>query len=281
MIHQYLSNTFPDGATPNLLSYWLIDNELMTVLGAGDGSNPRIDLIEIKLDIEDETEMRDVMDASGIATSTAGVLTRKRTRLTKNVVVGTPGASPTAPSPTAGYVPWAYVWVPTSFASTFTAFEVSDFRFPLGYQRVLVPAIGLQPHSSLAHWPMTLSAWATRAAGGAAEVLAVRCPIHDGNSKLLSVIIDVDDPVDLDLYAVPVGGGSGVNVFTKAATQGFDHTEFSLAPAATRPMALWCNGKGHADIRYTLGQNYLYLTITSLGATDIRGVSFEVAGNGC
>lgn len=273
-VHQNLLTTEPDGATPQLLTYWVEANELQTTLGAGDATNPRIDLIEVKLEVVDESESRDFMDASGIVSSTTGV-TRKKIQLTKNTKVGTPAATPAAPSVTAGYVPWCYVWVPATYASTFGYLHIWDFRYPLGYSRPLVAGPG-----------MYSSAWTYSAGGGTwsssagSQALYVPVPSMNTGARLLSAVVISSANVDLKL--IEQIGGTDI-VSTQTATQTLSIPLGTSANSATKPGAVWLNTLGTATPTSIIGgspiNTPMALVITSTaGSQTVRAVHFEIAG---
>jgi hypothetical protein len=283
MIHQYTSLSAPDGATPNLLSYWVDADELQTTLAVGDATNPRIDLIEIKLDIEDESEARDFMDASGIVTTSSGV-TRKRVRLTKNVVAGTPAANPAVPATTAGYAAWCYVWVPATHNAVFTELHVWDRRYPLGFDRLNVPASAMAAGSS-GQWPITFVGGgpppSPRRSGAIDEVLFAQVPSCDPGRRLLKAYVHCNTNVDVSLVLVTGGG-----VITTLVAQQTDTKELTIplgtaANSATQPGAIWLHGKACAG-PYVFGNpcDQVWLRIESRGsATDVYGASFEIAGS--
>lgn len=104
-----------NGTEATLLSYHFTGAEEFT-LTAGDGANPRVDLLQMKLEyISGNSESRDFEDAATrIVTSTTPNKAR-RVQCTLSVKAGTPAATPTIPEPDAGYVPVGSVVVGTSY----------------------------------------------------------------------------------------------------------------------------------------------------------------------
>jgi hypothetical protein len=287
LITQKLSTNVVDGDTPDQLSYWLDADELLTTLATGDATNPRIDLIELQLGVTDVTETRDISDASGFITSTAGIVTRKRITVTKNVVQGTPGAAPALPATTTGYMPWAYVWVPANHNAVFDQLMVSDVRFPLGYARAAL-------HASNG-WIVTAGDWdvttvptasfGARRAVGAGESVIFLCPSIDAAVRVQKVHAHASANVNIeigwaDLNTPGLGNSLGVFNDTLAVTPPLPGG--SVVPSATKPMAWWASGKGCGGASLTWGTQAvtgLFARIESrAGTTDLYGVSFELAG---
>jgi hypothetical protein len=286
LIHQYTSTAVPNGTTPVLLSYWLESDELLSELTVGDATNPRIDLIEYKLDVLDESESRDYKDnATGVVTTTSGV-TRKKIRMTRSVTIGTPSATPALPTGTAGYVPWCYVWVPATHNAVFTDLHLSDMRIPLGYQRPLVMASVGAPVTA-GDWPLTTVPTATfgaRQSGGAGEDVIFLCPTLDAGVRILKIHIHASANVDVEVGYLNMnapGVGSSLGVFTNTRAVTPPSPGGSVVPSATKPMAWWANGLGHGS-SLAFGEqdvNGLFVRVEALGAsTELYGVSFELAG---
>lgn len=121
----------PDGDDPQMLAAFLDDNTSLFTLSTGDGSNPRIDLIQIKLtEIDDETQNRDFEDAVTRAKSTSTVDSKRRVQVDMSVKEGTPAANPSPPSPDSGYAEWARVRVDTA-ATSIDKDDIMDMRIPM------------------------------------------------------------------------------------------------------------------------------------------------------
>jgi hypothetical protein len=133
-----------DGLDPELLAYTFVGTEEFTLTN-GDATNPRVDLLEMRLEyITDTSTSRDFEDAiTGVVTTTS-VNKARRVQCTLNVKTGTPAASPTIPEPTAGYVPVGSVMVGNGWTTAGNApifgvdtvalnnVVVHDQRMPIG-----------------------------------------------------------------------------------------------------------------------------------------------------
>lgn len=282
LISQYTSLSSPDSATPRLLSYWVDADELQTTLSAGDATYPRIDLIEIALDLEDETTTVDFQDAAtGVVTSGTGTV-RKRVRLTKVVIPGTPAAVPSLPATSAGAAAWCYVWVPATHATVFTDLHVWDVRYPLGFDRLFVPPQAIVPAVTLSFWPIDNGPGSPRTSGAASELMYAFVPSIDPGRRLLTAYVHADANVDLTLYSVDLNSGAATTVVsTQTNVLTLSIPAGAAGNSATKPGALWLSGLAHAD-PYLFGNQsakVLRLGIESRGAgTNVYGVSFEIAG---
>jgi len=283
LIHQYTSASMPDGATPVLHSYWLERDELQTSLSAADPTNPRIDLIEVQLDIEDESESRDFQDADTGEVESRPAVTRKRVRLTKNLVTGTAGATPALPSTTAGYVPWCYVWVGAAAVGLDTL-TVWDMRRPMGYQRIFIPASRLIPGDA-ADWTQAHLSGAPRSSAGAGEELFAYVPATDPGRRFMRAFVHASSNVDLALHTQDTAHSGIVLVSSQTNTKRLTVPVGTSANSATKPGAVWCNGASKAQGNWhfdaslsTTVTDPLMLVIASRGSTDLYGVTFEILG---
>lgn len=124
---------------PNFLVYYLSAGELLSTLAVGDATNPRIDLICVKLEQVSndaaDNETRDFKDATtGVITSQT-MVKRRKVKLTKQVVAGTPAGSPVEPAVPAGFKKWAAITVPANHNAVFTpvTHQLIDYRMPIGF----------------------------------------------------------------------------------------------------------------------------------------------------
>lgn len=129
------------GDEASLLAYTFTGTEEVTI-AAGDATNPRIDLVEMKLEWETGNAVsRDFKDSTNGALSTTTPSIHRRVLCTIQVKTGTPAASPAYPLPTAGFVPIAGVFVPQTWAAASpiliedsnatTSLVLHDQRIPL------------------------------------------------------------------------------------------------------------------------------------------------------
>lgn len=141
----------PDGTDPGFLWYHCGIGEVSLTAGAADATNPRWDIVQIKIEhVEGTSESRDFEDAAGVLTSTA-TNKRRRTQMTATIKAGTAAASPTEPSPDAGYVKLCAIHIAAT-ATVITPTTVRDYRMPLGYRVIdLIPGIHCALDSQWVH----------------------------------------------------------------------------------------------------------------------------------
>lgn len=190
-----------DGNDTKLAVYYLAAQELNTTFAAADVTNPRIDLVAIKIDdADDPMVLRHYEDAVTRAKTSALEVVTRGVRITKTVVPGTPAATPVEPAVPAGFVKWASVRIPANatdldnlagFHQLATGVEIYDHRMPLGIRRIDV--WGKDAFFDPATWDPSgihrkfLHNLAVGAAGPLTDALWVPtgCPIVTG--RLLSV----------------------------------------------------------------------------------------------
>jgi hypothetical protein len=134
----------PDGDDATVLSAFVPSNASFFTMATADGSNPRLDLIQMKLEeIDDDSVSRDYEDAVTRAKSSSSINTSRRVQATFSVKTGTPAADPSPPTPDSGYAQWAIIRVPTS-ATGLNYDDIFDMRFPMRIecQRIAPYAIG-------------------------------------------------------------------------------------------------------------------------------------------
>lgn len=106
----------------------VVEEDNAVVVSAGDGSNPRIDVVEVR-PIEEtyNSVSRQFKDPiTGIVTS-AVTKTKKHYGYEVQILEGTPAGSPSAPSSTAGWIKIAEVYVAQS-ASSIDQDDIKDVR---------------------------------------------------------------------------------------------------------------------------------------------------------
>jgi hypothetical protein len=134
VIMQWKTADYSDGMTPELLAYFVEEDELETSIDLPDATNPRWDGLFIKLEDDEAagSETRDFKDiTTGVVTSSS-VNKKNRTKLTLTYVAGTPAATNISfPSTPAGHVPLVYVCVPPGAATTPALSGVCDARMPM------------------------------------------------------------------------------------------------------------------------------------------------------
>lgn len=131
-IFQRVDSGMPDGAAPQLLMYYLDDNEA-GVTHAAPSVNPRFDLISVKLELEDaDSESRDFKDAVTGALSSQTLDKSSRVAATITVTQGAEAAAPVEPALPAGHVKLAAIKVPTAAVVIDPLTNIRDYRMPIG-----------------------------------------------------------------------------------------------------------------------------------------------------
>lgn len=104
------------GAEPTLIPYSFVGTEEVSIT-AGDATNPRVDLVQMKLEwVAADSQTRDFQDAVTGAYTTTATNKKRRVQCTLSVKVGTPAATPVYPDPDAGFVAVAGVLVMQTYA---------------------------------------------------------------------------------------------------------------------------------------------------------------------
>ena len=103
------------GAEPTLLAF-TFDGTTEFTIANGNASNPRVDMLQMKLEyVAADMQSRDFQDAVTGANTSQSLSKKRQVQCTLSLKQGTPAASPTYPTPDAGYVPIACVVVPTNY----------------------------------------------------------------------------------------------------------------------------------------------------------------------
>lgn len=131
----------PDGAEPQLLAFRFDGTDEVTIAN-GSVANPRVDIIQMKLEyVNDTPTSRDFQDAVSRALTTTTPTKRRRVKCTLSVKQGTPAASPQYPLPDTGFVAIAGVVVGTSWVAAAPMLDedttganasIQDQRMPIG-----------------------------------------------------------------------------------------------------------------------------------------------------
>ena len=131
----------PDGTDPLFLWYHMGLAEVSLTAGAADATNPRWDIVQIKIEhAEGSAETRDFSTTGGVLSSVS-FSKRRRTKLTASIKAGTAAASPTEPTPDAGYVKLCAIHIAAT-ATVITPTTVRDYRMPVGYRVIdLIPGV--------------------------------------------------------------------------------------------------------------------------------------------
>lgn len=186
----------PSGDNPLILSFRQNGSTILTISN-GSATNPRIDLIQMKLEyVVNGPVSRDFQDATTRALTSTSQNKDRRVQCTVSVKPGTPGASPVIPDPDTGFCALGAVFVGSTWTSatpmlwgvdaTNANASVWDLRMPLSVKGYRVFANQMILASN---WTLTLD---RVAASNASNILLVPCPILD-SGRLVGVAIDHDD----------------------------------------------------------------------------------------
>jgi hypothetical protein len=146
-IFQKIANV--TGTESTFLAYTVRSGDIDLTIAAGDATNPRIDILQMKLEwVNGGATSRDFEDATTRAKTTTTPNKTRRVQATFSIKQGTAAATPTYPTPDAGYVLVAAVRVPATWTATFrpdavvplsgTAASLIQCTIPLGIQAVTV-----------------------------------------------------------------------------------------------------------------------------------------------
>ncbi len=160
----------------------------------GDATNPRIDIIEVKLEaITGESETRDFEDAVTGAKTTITPNKRRFTRVNYQIKQGTPAALPSYPTPSTGYTAMAAVWVPATHNAVHAAINIRDMRFPLGCEvhdvqasNIILSHVGANPWAYAAGTLAGIAGYVTSSGAAQTPVIAL-CPVGSKTKRVLGV----------------------------------------------------------------------------------------------
>lgn len=154
----------------------------------GDGSNPRIDLVEVKIEFSDaDQEFRDFEDATTrVVTSTAPYKTH-RVQITYQIKQGTPASTPTYPTPTTGFVPMCAVYVPVGHNAVHTVANFRDLRMPLGGTKVYNVWAPQMFKGSTNPWTLQESSFSLLGPASGSGLATAMCPVSNKNARLIGL----------------------------------------------------------------------------------------------
>jgi hypothetical protein len=205
-----------DGNAPTFLCYSFAGTEEVTIAN-GDAANPRVDLVQMKLErIDGDLQTRDIQDGTTHVVTSQTNNKKRRVQCTLSVKQGTPAASPTYPDPDAGYVAVAGVVVGATYAAA-AGFKwgddtagavavVHDQRMPLNVQA---------HHSDPALFKM-VTGWSLTGSGSTASCtvgtndLRVQCS-KAGNGRLVGVSVARTDTLGVLNLGNNGSGGTAFN----------------------------------------------------------------------
>ena len=165
-------------------------------LGVG-GGNPRIDLIECKLEWVDtaSTTARDFEDATTRVKTTSAFPKTRYVQATIQVKVGTSAANPQYPALTSGFGALCAVYVPAAHATVFSVGHMRPLAIPLGVRIVDVPACQLDRGAHANAWDVDVGSPQRRTiyADAVAPIPVVsHCPLGGTAVRVLGVGLHAD-----------------------------------------------------------------------------------------
>lgn len=158
----------------------------------GDATNPRFDLVEIKMEFDDGlSQSRDFEDAITRAKTTTSTDKFRFVKITYQIKAGTPAANPVYPTCTAGFLPMCAVYIPATHNAVHDPSNIRDMRYPLG-----IRAYDVQPsqfyYPGATPWTKidgatNLEAYAASPDGGDEADLFIPCPIGTASARVVGL----------------------------------------------------------------------------------------------
>lgn len=227
-----------DGNEPSFLPFTI--NSVADVdltIAAGDATNPRVDILQCKLEWESAvTESRDFKDATTGVVTTITPNKRRRVKATFSIKQGTAAATPVYPAPDTGYALLAAVRVPATWTTgtdadgaTGTALKLYQCTVPLGIEGVTV-----HPHEFDYAFPNS-SGWrrGTGADGAAisgsayapsnSAALAIWCPNAGATKRIVGIRV-VGKWVSSGTCTLTWYESNGTTAYANLSTNGFSLT---------------------------------------------------------
>lgn len=179
------------------VNWFALKTDVDLATAVGDATNPRMDIVEMKLEIvEDTPDARDFEDAITRAKSTTNPNKARRTKATFQIKQGTPAASPSYPACTAGFVPIAAVWIPATHNGGHSIVDMRDLRWPIGGVRVYDVTVEGFNLAFTNPWTHANNDYRALADPTNAGKMRVPCPIGGHSSRLIAVGVFGEFPGD-------------------------------------------------------------------------------------
>lgn len=265
-----------DGGGSSLAPFWFDGSSAGEfTLGNGDATNPRIDLLQMKLEyISDTPVSRDFKDAvSGQLTTNPLTASRRRVQCTLSVKQGTPAGSPRIPDPDTGFVPLGFALVGPGWTSSggtpqfgangwFTLTNkvlVFDIRMPVKVRPIFVPPSEFR---TVINWAITNSG-SSAMTSSSTNTLLVPCPAGAGRIIGVSTQLINSTPIASGFalgqfagdsaninvpflpFAMPVTTGASSNFVTRQAIESTPNLHASNNPLPSTSgygIPIWANG---------------------------------------
>lgn len=261
----------PWSAAPEEYAFYRIPFNLTLTTAAGDATNPRIDLVEVKLDyIDGDPQTRHFEDAVTRAPSSqAGTNKERQVRFTYQIKQGTPAANPVYPTPTAGFVAMAAVWVPATHNAVHDPNNIRDLRAPFGARVYDVDPKAMH-YTGVNPWFLQGMQAFSHVDSIDTDRVIVPCPIGSRSARLLAVGVcgspGDDAVVELVRLDHPLSSGGPTSTYIATITDdvwnadGFTWIDAiriadyvgqnstasykgTRAASSRAGAPLWCNGK--------------------------------------
>jgi hypothetical protein len=180
----------------SLIPFYLTDGDGAAdgTIAAGDATNPRIDIIQVKLEWKDAgTVSRDFKDGVTGALSSQAMSVERYVQATFSIKQGTPAATPSYPALDAGYALLAAVRVPALWTTGFSADAlgassaiIRQCSVPLGIEAITMNANEFD-YGAASNWSENTHGEAE--ATGAGSNLRVWCPRAGQTKRIVGVEI--------------------------------------------------------------------------------------------
>lgn len=212
----------PWSATGEEIATFRIDGGLLaTAVG---GANPRIDLVEVKLEyIDADLQTRHFEDATTREpTSQPNTPKVRQVQLTYQIKQGVAAASPAYPATTAGFIALAAIYVPTGHNAVHSAANVRDLRMPLGLRVVDVDFTQMRKTGANPWIELGGAILATAAASDPTDWVYAVCPVASPGARLLGVGLHcaLGDDALAELVQLSHPASNGAATATTLATLG-------------------------------------------------------------
>ena len=291
-----------DGLESKLLAFEVGASQFTFTIGPGDATNPRIDIVQIKLElVNGDSATRNFKDATtGVVTSTS-LNKSRRVRATCTVKQGVAAAVPQVPAPDAGFAilgavrlnPGATTNLRTGPTNVAGEGALWSLGVPLGVSAYTVPPSAFDYSLSAGGWSLVSGfAKSTAAASG----LRILGPTQHGRIVGISVSQSVGGAATQPNYQVngmtyTAGSASSLVITNLDPTVGTSSRfvtmaemsaldTFSSPNAAGIGIPVWCNGyltpAQAADPNRVIG--LLVNSTGGAGDTKVGPVTFWVAG---
>lgn len=276
-----------------MLAYTFAGTEEFTI-AAGDATNPRVDLLQMKLELVNaDSQSRDFEDAATGVITTTSQMKKRRVQCTISVKTGTPAASPTYPDPDAGYVAIGGVVVGANYLTTTQIIfgvdtaganaVLHDQRMPLNVQGYRTPVSSFHIVASVTRADPAYFATSTSTtlshlripclkAGSAGRIVGIDVAYSSTTALTAALIRAANADQDLSTLTLPLN--AGLTFYTR----GFVTFEGAHAPTAGPVVQqsavnkigppIWTNGR-----RCLIQRQYLGVTERDTPMLKIQGLS--------